>query len=100
MRFVMSIPLLLAVALQLPAQPRVEKVDVCVYAATAGGISAAITAIKEGKKVLLIEPGKHLGGMTTGGLGWTDFGNKAAIGGLAREFYRRVGKHYGKEEAS
>lgn len=81
------------------AQARLEKVDVCVYAGTAGGVAAAVTAAREGKTVLLVEPGRHLGGMSSGGLGWTDFGNKAAIGGLSRDFYRRVGKHYGKNEA-
>jgi hypothetical protein len=49
--------------------------------------------------VVVVEPGKHLGGLTAGGLGWTDIGNKAAIGGLSREFYRRLGRHYGKPEA-
>ena len=47
-----------------------------------------------GKTVVLIEPGKHLGGLTSGGLGATDIGNKKAIGGLAREFYRRVKRYY------
>ena len=51
-----------------------------------------------GKSVLLIEPGKHLGGLSSGGLGYTDIGNKYAITGLARDFYRRIGKHYGKFE--
>src|SRR5262249_50769845 len=52
-----------------------------------------------GKSALLIEPGKHLGGLTSGGLGATDIGNKAAIGGIAREFYRRVAAHYGNDGA-
>ena len=47
-----------------------------------------------GKTVVLIEPGRHMGGLTTGGLGQTDIGNKAAIGGIAREFYQRVRRHY------
>ena len=50
------------------------------------------------KKVILIEPGKYLGGLSSGGLGYTDIGNKYAITGLARDFYRRMGKHYGKFE--
>src|SRR5690606_7656076 len=45
------------------------------------------------------EPSRHLGGLTTGGLGATDIGNKAAIGGLARSFYRRLGEHYGQDES-
>ena len=52
-----------------------------------------------GKKVVLTEFGKHIGGLTSGGLGWTDIGNKAAIGGFAHDFYKRLGKHYGKAEA-
>lgn len=73
-------------------------VDVCVYGGTAAGVMAAYSAKKMGKSVLLIEPGKYLGGMTTGGLGWTDFGNKEAVSGLALDFYRTVGRYYGKEE--
>ena len=59
---------------------------------------AAYTAKKMGKSVILIEPGRHLGGLTTGGLGYTDIGNKYAISGIARDDYRRIGKHYGKFE--
>ncbi|MEX2233550.1 MAG: FAD-dependent oxidoreductase [Cyclobacteriaceae bacterium] len=77
---------------------RVVEVDVCVYGGTSAGVVAAYTAQKLGKKAILIEPGKRLGGLTTGGLGYTDIGNKYAIGGISRDFYRRVGKHYGKFE--
>ena len=75
-----------------------SKVDICVYGGTAAGVIAAYTAKKMGKSVLLIEPGTHLGGMTSGGLGQTDIGNKYAISGLSLDFYRRIGKHYGKFE--
>ncbi|QJB35157.1 FAD-dependent oxidoreductase [Chitinophaga oryzae] len=75
-----------------------KEVDICVYGGTSAGIMAAYTAKKLHKTVLLIEPGKHLGGLTTGGLGYTDIGNKYAITGLARDFYRRIGTHYGKFE--
>ncbi|NLR77242.1 FAD-dependent oxidoreductase [Chitinophaga eiseniae] len=75
-----------------------KEVDICVYGGTSAGIMAAYTAKKLHKSVLLIEPGKHLGGLTTGGLGYTDIGNKYAITGLARDFYRRIGQHYGKFE--
>jgi hypothetical protein len=68
--------------------------DVVVYGGTAGGVAAAVQARTMGKSVVLIEPGEHLGGLTSGGLGATDIGNKDAIGGLAREFYHRVWKHY------
>lgn len=75
-----------------------QTVDICIYGGTSGGVMAAYTAKKAGKSVLLIEPGKHLGGLTTGGLGYTDIGNKYAITGLALDFYRRIGRHYGKFE--
>lgn len=77
---------------------QITEVDVCVYGGTSAGVMAAYTAKKLHKTVVLIEPGKHLGGLTTGGLGYTDIGNKYAITGLARNFYRRIGKHYGKFE--
>ena len=68
--------------------------DVVVYGATAGGVIAAISAAREGASVALLEPKRFIGGMTTGGLGRTDFGKKETIGGYSLEFYRRVGKHY------
>ncbi|MCY7351654.1 MAG: FAD-dependent oxidoreductase [Cytophagaceae bacterium] len=73
-------------------------VDVCVYGGTSAGVIAAYTAQKMGKSVLLIEPGRHLGGLTTGGLGYTDIGNKYAVTGLALDYYRRLGQHYGNFE--
>jgi hypothetical protein len=76
----------------------VRRVDVCVYGGTASGVITAATARKQGKSVLLVEPGRHVGGMSSGGLGWTDFGNKAAVGGMSLDFYRRVGKAYGRDE--
>lgn len=75
-----------------------QKVDVCIYGGTSAGVIAAYTAKKLGKSVVLIEPGRHLGGLTTGGLGFTDIGNKFAVTGLARDFYRKIGAHYGKFE--
>ena len=68
--------------------------DVVVYGGTSGGIAAAVQAKRMGKSVVLVSPDKHLGGLTTGGLGATDIGNKGAIGGIAREFYGRIWKHY------
>jgi hypothetical protein len=68
--------------------------DVVVYGGTSGGVAAAVQAARLGKSVVLIEPGKHLGGLTSGGLGATDIGNKGAIGGLSREFYQRIRKYY------
>ena len=76
----------------------VETVDICIYGGTSAVVIAAYTAAQQGKNVLLIEPGVHLGGMSSGGLGYTDIGNKFVVTGLARDFYRRLGKHYGKLE--
>ena len=73
-------------------------VDICIYGGTSAGVISAIAAQKCNKSVLLIEPGKMLGGMTTGGLGQTDIGNKQAITGLARQFYGKIGKEYGVSE--
>lgn len=73
-------------------------VDVCVYGGTSAGVIAAYTAQKSGKTVLLIEPTSRLGGLSTGGLGFTDIGNKYVVKGLSRDFYRRLGRHYGKLE--
>jgi hypothetical protein len=75
-----------------------KKVDVCIYGGTSAGVIAAYTAAKSGKKVLLVEPGFHLGGMSSGGLGFTDIGNKYVVQGLALDFYRRLGTHYGNLE--
>ncbi len=68
--------------------------DLIVYGGTAAGVMAAVEGSRLGKSVVLIEPTGRLGGLTSGGLGQTDIGNKQAIGGLAREFYRAVRRHY------
>lgn len=80
-------------------QSPADSAEIVIYGATSAGIAAAIQAKRMGKSVVLIEPSNHLGGLTTGGLGQTDIGNKAAIGGISREFYRRVRLHYQKDEA-
>lgn len=76
-----------------------RKADVVVYGCTSGAMTAAIQVKKMGKSVVVVCPEKHLGGLTAGGLGWTDSGNKAVIGGLSREFYHRVWQHYDKPDA-
>ena len=81
------------------ARAEVVETDVLVFGGTACGISAACTSMRLGKKVVITEFGKHIGGLTSGGLGATDIGNKAAIGGFSRAFYRDLGKHYGKDES-
>src|ERR1700746_1688826 len=97
MRLCLSI-FLLCLTLDISAQDQSLGFDVCVYGGTSAGVIAAYSAAKMGKKVVLVEPGKHLGGLSSGGLGYTDIGNKYAITGLALDFYRRMGKHYGKFE--
>jgi len=73
--------------------------DIIVYGGTSAGVTAAVQAARMGKSVIIICPDKHLGGLSSGGLGWTDTGNKEVIGGIAREFYHRVWLHYDKPEA-
>jgi 2-polyprenyl-6-methoxyphenol hydroxylase-like FAD-dependent oxidoreductase len=68
--------------------------DVVIYGGTSGGIAAAIQTARMGKTAVLIEPTQFLGGLTTGGLGATDIGNKRAIGGVSREFYGHIWQHY------
>ncbi|MGI6264487.1 MAG: FAD-dependent oxidoreductase [Acutalibacteraceae bacterium] len=101
-------------ALRLPLEPTVRDVsiapydpavdprqngeyDIVVYGGNASGIVAAIQAAKMGKTVAVVEPNPYrIGGLTTGGLSDTDIGNAGVIGGLALEFYQRVGQKYGK----
>jgi FAD dependent oxidoreductase len=71
-----------------------EMYDLVVYGGTAGGVITAVSSAREGLRVVLLEPGSHLGGMATGGLSRTDYGKKEVIGGYALEFYWRVGRKY------
>jgi hypothetical protein len=77
--------------------PETLRSDVVVYGATAGGVAAAYRAALQGRSVALLVFGDHIGGMTTGGLGYTDVGNRRTIGGLALDFYRAVAGHYGTD---
>lgn len=97
-------PLLFAgLSLTLPLQAADLSTDICIYGGTSAGVVAAVQAAKEGKSVILLEPGQHLGSMATEGIGGTDidnhgpFQNSPAVGGLALEYYRRVSKEYGRE---
>lgn len=73
--------------------------DIVIYGGTSAGIIAAVQAAKMGKSVVVVAPEKHLGGLTAGGLGWTDSGRKEVIGGLARDFYHRVWQRYQQPDA-
>jgi len=68
--------------------------DVVIYGGTSSGVAAAIQSSRMGKSTVLIEPTNRIGGLTTGGLGQTDIGNKQAIGGISREFYENIKKYY------
>ncbi len=70
--------------------------DVCVYGATSGGVIAAVQTKRMQKTVALASFNTHVGGMTSGGLGWVDFGKSEAIGGLTLEYFKRIGGRYGK----
>jgi len=83
-------------------QPEIKEVytaDIIIYGGTSAAIIAAVEVVKSGKTVLIVSPEQHLGGLTSGGLGFTDTGNKAVIGGLSREFYHRVWLHYEDDAA-
>ena len=77
--------------------PARHAADVVVYGGTAGGVIAAVAAAREGRTVTLVTPDRHLGGMVSGGLGWTDYGKKQVIGGYSLEFFERVGRKYGRD---
>ncbi len=93
-----TIALIAAAASRTAAQAPVVH-DLVIYGGTSSGVAAAIQAVRMGKSVIVIEPGEHLGGLTSGGLGWTDSGNKDVVGGISREFYQRVKRHYDRPSA-
>lgn len=80
-----------------PASPM--RHDIVIYGGTSAAVIAAVQAAKMNRSVIVVSPDKHLGGLSSGGLGFTDTGNKGVIGGLSREFYHRVWKHYQKDDA-
>ncbi|HUG10302.1 MAG TPA: FAD-dependent oxidoreductase [Opitutaceae bacterium] len=93
-------PAVVALALALPSLSAAVMVhDVVIYGGTSAAITAAIQAKSMGKSVIVVSPDIHLGGLTSGGLGFTDSGDKSVIGGLSREFYHRVWQHYQRPEA-
>ena len=88
---------LFACLLSLPVNSVAIETDVCVYGGTSGGVVAAVQAARMGKRVVLVEPGRHLGGMTSGGLSAVDIGDPRSIGGITREYFTRLVATYGKE---
>src|SRR5688572_18363943 len=97
MRFISFTCILLA-ALGVGPNIHAASYDVVIYGGTSAGVIAAVQAKKMGRSAVIVSPDKHLGGLSSGGLGFTDTGNKAVIGGLSREFYHRVWKEYQKPE--
>ncbi len=96
------VSLLTVATLPIQADDQVQDVgdyDVVIYGGTSAGVAAAVQVKRMGRSVIVIEPTSRLGGLTSGGLGQTDIGNKAAIGGIAREFYRDVRRHYQQPSA-
>lgn len=94
--------LLTALAMVLTIRPtfaQTQTYDIVVYGGTSAGLVAGLQAKQMGKSVIVIEPTDREGGLTTGGLGQTDIGNKYVIGGLSRQFYQRIARHYANEDA-
>jgi hypothetical protein len=81
------------------SNPDESSADIIIYGGTSAAITAAVEAIQSGKTVIIVSPDTHLGGLSSGGLGFTDTGDKSTIGGLSREFYHRVWQHYNDSSA-
>lgn len=79
--------------------PAVYKADVIVYGGTSAAVTAAVQVHRMGRSVIIVSPDRHIGGMSSSGLGFTDTGNKEVIGGQAREFYQLIFNHYQKPES-
>ena len=70
------------------------EVDIVIYGSTPAAIAAAVQAKRMGKTAVIVSPETRIGGMTTGGLGQSDVGDKTAFGGIAIEFYKAVRDYY------
>lgn len=82
---------LLCPALCNAAEPfRIIEADIAIYGGTSGGVAAAVQAARMGKTVVIAEPGRHLGGMTAGGLSAVDIGDPRSVGGIAREYFTQL----------
>jgi hypothetical protein len=99
MRLIRGFVLALTVVGISAAQPQTPVYDVVVYGGTSAAVSAAVQARRMGKTVVVVSPDQHLGGLSSGGLGFTDTGDKSVIGGVSREFYQRIWAQYDKPEA-
>jgi len=91
---ILWLPLACSVQALLGAESAPPIHDLVIYGNTSAGVIAAVQARKMGRTVVLVGPERHLGGLSSGGLGWTDSGDKSVIGGLARNFYHRIWLQY------
>jgi len=90
--------IVILLAFSLVINAKTIETDILIYGGTSAGIVSAVSADRLGKKALIIEPSNYIGGLSTGGLGETDIGNKFAVTGISRDFYRQLGTHYGEFE--
>lgn len=90
---------LLTAASHVMAAEKPVTADVCIYGGTSGGVIAAVQAARMGKRTIIVDPGRHLGGMTSGGLSAVDIGDPRTVGGLTREYFTRLVATYGKKLA-
>src|SRR5262245_21029077 len=98
MKHALNVALLFCLGIPLATATGQEH-DIVIYGGTSAAVIAAVQAKQLGKSVVVVSPDKHLGGLSSGGLGWTDSGNKAVIGCLAREFYHRIWQRYDRAES-
>ena len=100
MKMLLSICMVLTVvAINRSAKAELPEYDIVIYGGTSAAISAAVQATRMDKTVVIVCPEQRIGGLSSNGLGWTDSGNNAVVGGLAREFYQRIWRHYQNEDA-
>lgn len=85
---------LIVTLLIISCTEKTYKADVIIYGGTSAAVISAVEVVQSGKSVIIVSPDKHLGGLSSGGLGFTDTGDKSTIGGLSREFYHRIWLHY------
>lgn len=97
--FVSIVAVLIILGCQSQPVKRIYKADVIVYGGTSSAVTTAVQVARMGKSVIIVSPDKHLGGLSSSGLGFTDTGNKEVIGGLAREFYQLIYQHYQNPES-
>ena len=96
--FLTTVLLLINITVRGTANSNYFEADVIIYGGTSAAVTAAVKVARTGQSVIMVSPDIHLGGLSSGGLGFTDTGNKEVIGGLSREFYQRVYEYYQQDE--